>query len=369
MIETFGLDREKALRDINYVLKNGKYVFDNNDFLGESFRNNPHFYLNCNDRVNNIVSFIVKEGDSVLTVLSGGEYLFDSILYGATKIVTYDINFFQYYIATLKMWALEELSYKEFIHFFTNVFSFDYFSPYLLERIIDNHKDEAVYTFWNVFLEKRKKEYGVVIKSLGNLPYNIRVEVMDALYKGSFDYVVGIAMAKAANPYEFGYLSSEENYDLVKKKINDVNISFVNVGIQNIGSKLEGLMFDDVFLSNIPTYLDSKLFVKAMNCELGPILNNNGSITSVNQGMRGIWFNDINKGCKPFIDPVDLGYGTSFCYDSNKRGVDCVINSYIELVNNGWDMDIESMYTYGGSLSMNPNTDVRTTFVKKKENR
>ena len=167
--------QEIATRDIEFCLANantGKAM----DYQGEYFRRNPHFYINGSDNVIRPVSSSVKEGDTVLAVGASGDYMFDSILYGAKEVVNYDINPIQYYVCCLKVWAMQVLDYKEFIDFFTNFRTSNSYLDYkVFERIIAPFEGEAAYPFWKRFARQRRIETVAARQLINEMGYMFRM--------------------------------------------------------------------------------------------------------------------------------------------------------------------------------------------------
>ena len=188
-IESNEFTPKVATRDIEYCLANAN-TRKLMDFKGEYFRQNPHIYINGSDNVVLPVSRVVKDGDSVLTVGASGDYMLDSVLYGAKEVVNYDINAMQYYVCCLKVWALQVLDYQEFIDFFTNFRSQIYLDYKVLDRIIAPFENEAAYSYWKRFSKQRRIE-SVAVRKIINDCYSKCLELIG----NNLDKLENVALA------------------------------------------------------------------------------------------------------------------------------------------------------------------------------
>ena len=112
--------------DKNYIdkekIENNALRCINNSLLGEynntsrMFQKGEIIYLNPTEQL--CIKDAVKGADSVATVLSSGDFAIESVYHGVKDILTFDINKAQYYIASLKLAALQNMDNKSYNSFF-----------------------------------------------------------------------------------------------------------------------------------------------------------------------------------------------------------------------------------------------------------
>ena len=382
-IECNEFTQEIASKDIEFCLANAN-TRKLMDFKGEYFRRNPHIYTNGSDNVVLPVSKVVEEGDTVLAVGASGDYMLDSILYGAKEVVNYDINAIQYYVCCLKVWALQVLDYQEFIDFFTNYKSKTYLNYKVLDRIIAPFEKEAAYSYWKRFSRQRRIE-GVaasqIINEMGpmlqmfsginatdeELSYVICTKIGPDMMPEKFSAMRLVNVPDARKDC-FGYLSSKENYYKTRELLSDVKLSFVTAGLDELKDKIgKDKKFDVMFLSNIPYYLTTDIFVGSVNEQLLPLLKEDGVISFYHQGMRMRWFsqrlNDRKFKLQRVIGRDYDKEGTH--YQMNMVATNNVVEAHAMLVASGLEVGMEEIPTYGGATGVNVETDIISTIRRR----
>jgi hypothetical protein len=293
------------------------------------FSGNNQIYINTNDQTKEVTSDI--SGGDVLTVASSGDYLLDCVLQGTNNIVTYDINDFQYYATCLKLWALQTLDYDEYISFFTDRSSDKFLSSSLLEKIIEPFIKDPAYKYWDTFRTYRQleeKQSDALLRD--GIPADTVIKLfmeleeifennpnamgdIEALFKNQTTFIQGsLLRAKdyiaartiqypEVNPNIIGHMSSKENFDLTRRNLNNVLITFENSDLLSLPAKLAGQKFDIAFLSNIPFYLDGyELFTSIDN--LQSTLYDDGVISYYYHNFKKSWFESGRK-MTDFIPP------------------------------------------------------------------
>ena len=376
-IECSEFTQDVAQRDIEFCLANAnsrKMM----DFQGEFFRKNPHFYINGSDNVILPVSRTLKEGDTVLAVGASGDYMLDSILYGAKEVVNFDINSIQYYVCCLKLWAIQVLDYKEFIDFFTNFrTSSSYLDYKVFERIIAPFENEPAYPFWKRFARQRRIENVAARQIINELGPMIKMMAPVGTTNQELLYVICTNVGPNMMPDKFsamrlvnvpdaqkeclGYLSSEENYYKTRERLQDVKLSFVTASVDEIREKVEdGKKFDVVFLSNIPYYLKTNIIVDSVQDQLMPLLNEDGIISIYHQGMRINWFSQrVNNKKFKLQRVIGRDYDKeSTHYSFNIVALEQVLNAHAQLVESGLDVEMQEIPSYGGATGSNVEVDI-----------
>ncbi len=375
-IECNEFTQDIATRDIEFCLANAN-TRKLMDFGGEYFRRNPHIYTNGSDNVVLPVSRSVEEGDTVLAVGASGDYMLDSILYGAKEVVNYDINSIQYYVCCLKVWALQVLDYKEFIDFFTTFRSGTYLDYKVFERIIAPFEGEVAYPFWKRFARQRRIESVAVRQIINEMGPMIQMLTGIKSTNEELNYIICTKVGPDMMPDKFcamrlvnvpdaqkdcfGYLSSEENYYKTREMLKDVKLSFVTAGLDEVKDKIgEDKKFDVMFLSNIPYYLTTDKIVSSVNDQLMPLLNEDGIISMYHQGMRIRWFSQrLNDRKFKLQRVIGRDYDKdSTHYQFNMVATGNVIDAHAALVQSGLDVSMEEIPSYGGATGTNVEVDI-----------
>lgn len=286
------------------------------------------FYLNPTEELR--MGDIVKPGRSTATVLASGDFAIDSIYRGAKDVLTFDINKFQLYPASLKIKFFQNMSYEDYCSFFSDednskFMSIDTYN--YLKKIAK--KDKDLYAFMDIIFKhffKARKSVRNNIKK--DFLYNLIDEVNngsmfdDTLFEemvkkmgitiddDSTDMYLNYVFNKFGFNYEApevlqlmhglmtykgrnNYLESEDTYNKTKSLIEDSRIKFVNCDVSNLKYKLKevGCLnfdfkgFQSIYLSNIPEYMSGKFFRKIVDDELMELLSDDGVIVYCCQGI------------------------------------------------------------------------------------
>ena len=382
-IRTTEFSKNRAYRDIFYCLNNANtradYTVgqDNDKF----FVDNPHFYLNPSDNVKEAIRGNVKQGDTVLTVAGSGDYMFESILNGASRVDNYDINAIQYYIVCLKIWAMKQLNYEEYVNFLTKITK-EYLDFKVINKVIKEYKEEAAYPFWDYFMKARRIEKHAIDELKMNPFVGAPILISKISTKSSsalMDYVIATEIGPALMSDKFkamrlvqcytvennslGYLENEENYNFVKSRLDDVVISFFVSNVTEIKKHVKD-KYDVVFLSNIPFYLTSSTIVDLIDNNLMDILNDNGRICAYHQGMRMSWFKNVVYDSKFKISRKEFNMNSE-SIQLNISGVQNILLAHKELCRKRLKFIMREIPTYGGAPEMRVNTDV-LSYVKRR---
>jgi len=269
------------------------------------FQDNPHFYLNPTEELR--IGDIVKEGDKFLTVLGSGDFAIDAIYHGAKTVVTFDINKFQYPVAALKVKALSGLSYQDYFDFFCDIFSPSHLDETIYNQIKNKSLSDEIFYFWDILMEARKKDSNALRKNslysqYRNMALSYFMGLLDsdfAINKAvqdidpNFDLlrIPNIIMSPSGVPAEGSYLENEHNYYKTQERIAHADIHHIHSNVTNLRDSLlstgrfEQDCFQCIYLSNIPEYVDGKLFFSTVSNQLMPLLSENGVIVYCMQAM------------------------------------------------------------------------------------
>ena len=207
----------------------------------------------------------IKDKERILSVIGSGDQIINSILLGSTDIEGYDISRFPKYYLKLKLAALKSLSKKEYLNFFMGDIHNEIFNEDTYSKIVSN-LDEESNAFWDSLFD-----------------YFDPVEINESLLFRT--EITNKKITIDNNPY-----LQDDNYEIVKSKINGINIKFHMGSIFNIiNSDMKG--FDLVNLSNIINYIklydmdykDYQTFIKNIP------LNDNGVVLTYLMNYYNFW--------------------------------------------------------------------------------
>lgn len=162
----------------------------------------------------------------VITVTGSTDHILNAILQGATEITTFDINPLTKPYMDLKISALKNLSYEDFIKLF--LFESNMNLDYSIISSLDMSDESKM--FW---LEQLSKFNNNGIELRNSSLFN----------------------TKYFNPYSKLWQNlylEKSKYNLLKQQIKDANITYINTSLKDL--KVDE-HFDYMFLSNISDYL------------------------------------------------------------------------------------------------------------------
>lgn len=266
------------------------------------------------------INDIAVPGDDFLTVLSSGDFLIDLAFHGAHRVLSFDINKNQYYVAQLKLKALQNINYRDYEDFFSEPFKDTFLSDKIYNKIKDGSLDDNLYTFWDLLIERVREDREIMneeLLSLG-LPIN-RDELLNKLYDYGYYYRDGISertlnyiLYELDEDYDYitvfnhimglkGYKSidsyrrSEKDYNKARNKVGRSEFDFIESDLALVKSKLDESLyttssdydrFRGIYLSNIPEYLEGEEFFRIVDDDLIPLLKEDGVICYCCQGMN-----------------------------------------------------------------------------------
>lgn len=183
-------------------------------------------YLFTSENNSYLEKIDVKDKD-VLTVTGSFDQCLNSIFQNARSVCNFDVNVLTIYFAKLKMAAMKVFTYKEYLDFFLGDNPFDY-NKYLKLR---DHLEPIFMNYWDFIYETFAYSNERIMKSR------------------LFDKPESLENTILSNPY----LKSEENYELTRKRIDNVKITFEKKNVLEIGEGEE--TYDLMIFSNIESYL------------------------------------------------------------------------------------------------------------------
>lgn len=196
----------------------------------------------------------------VLTVTSSADHALYAILKGATNIYSFDINKFTKLYSNLKISMIKKLNYDEFISllikFKNDNKENNVFEKYIMNKVKDCLSNEEI-LFW-LYCDK----YFSKIK--------VPNDFSCCINKSLFIY----------DDCDFRYTpyNNSRNYDKLKENIFNVNIKYFDSDIDSLSKNIKEKDFDNIFLSNIMSYVFDKEKFNSILSSMYKMLNKNGKI-------------------------------------------------------------------------------------------
>ncbi len=335
---------DNLTRSANEVCDGIESVFDKKsvNMCGDLFDSGKVFYLNSNEELR--MGRVVKPGSNTATVLGSGDFVIDSIYNGINDITCFDINKYQYYLASLKIKSLQNMSYDEYCSFFSDKGKTGKLLDILFyEKLKRNSSyDPSLYTFMDVLIKRFNQAKLKIREEIMNNPLYALIQDLKSLddpaleefvekLKSSIDndennlflnYIFtmfgrgydspevlhlfhGTSMVKSPE----SYVENEKNYNITKDMVKDSNIKFVSCDISKfkdvlkekgcLDSSFKG--FQSIYLSNIPEYMRGDYFVNNVIDNLMDILTDDGIIVYCCQGVTG---KDLKTGKSAVFDII-----------------------------------------------------------------
>ena len=256
------------------------------------FENNPHIYLNPTENL--MLGNYVKDGDTVATIYSSGDFALDAVFHGAKEVVGFDINKFQYPVGAFKTMALGVLDYFDYFSFFSDIGSDLYLDRGIYDKIKLNNPKNKFYKFWDQIINQYVKDKRSLADNplLGNFPFFNLATAYSMVTGTDVAKIPELIMGAQGIKTIGSYSENEESYEATKERLKSSNISFLKSGLlefrrQLVLSKyLSGDFsgFDTIYLSNVPEYINGDAFVSTVQKQLMPLLKDDGSIVYCCQG-------------------------------------------------------------------------------------
>lgn len=164
----------------------------------------------------------------IITVTGSSDHIINAILKGCLDITTFDINPLTKYYMDLKLCAIKELSYDDFLDFllYDTDKSFDY---EIVKRI---KMDQESKDFW---LKELLKNNNNGKKMRNSNLFNIK-------------------HFNIKNKIECNLYLNKENYDIIKNRLSLLKIRFIHSNLKDL--KIDE-NYDYMFLSNISDYIEA----------------------------------------------------------------------------------------------------------------
>ena len=224
------------------------------------FNETSYIYRCTNENMKNKTYMnLLSNNENVLSVIGSGDQILNMFLLNSNNIDAFDISRFPGYFLKLKIAAIKEFSYEEYLSFFFDNRPFD---KKMFDRLMDSCEDKECKKFWT--------------KVCGDKPRDVYYTQLFTDTRRSSMYAV------KNNPYLDRFY-----YDRLKNKIDKLNVNYINGDILDIASKFDK-GFDLIYLSNICMYaremfsdhIELNAFYKFRNFITNLNINPNGKVVN-----------------------------------------------------------------------------------------
>ena len=291
-----------------------KSFIDYTGHLSKNFGIYSRLYAMTTENLAGILNNIDIEPKSVLTVASSGDQVAESVLHGAEKVTCFDINPFSFYQAKLKLAAIKNLSYENFLNFFCVKKICNSNNRFLNDETLEklaSDLDDDTYEFFTYINDTFNHDSNEIQK---NIYYN-------------FSYNLN-HMKTMCN-----YLK-EDNYNKVKRKLYNTKVDYIETDFKKLDAEINE-KYDLIMLSNINDSINNMYKKNSLKqyyndvMKLVDNLNDNGIIqlaylyTYLDYPMRHNDFYIRNKREEVFsheiFDITEINAYDDNCMDTNYK--------------------------------------------------
>ena len=179
---------------------------------------------------------------NILTVVASGDHIINAFYKGAKQVYGFDINYLALIFTELKLVALRNLQYKEFLHFFM----------INEENDIEKNKNALDYA---VYINKLRKDlsksvaenWDMLYQNFNNNGYDLRNSY---IFNNKYD---NNNIKLKSNLY----LKSELDYNIAKENITKKEIILINSNYKDLNFRNLPILknYDIILMSNISDYI------------------------------------------------------------------------------------------------------------------
>lgn len=226
---------------IKYLNENEKMI-NLEDIDVNNFNNLSQIYSFTTENIAGYYKYLDFSNKNVLTVSASGDHIINAFYKGAKQVCGFDINYLSLLYTELKLVALLNLEYKEFLHFFMINDEYD----------LNKNKNAFDYKLYkNKIREELSKStsenWDLLYQDFNNNGFELRNSY---IFNNKYD---NNNIKLKSNLY----LKSEFDYNIAKKNIIGKEINLINSDYRNINCKelLNLENYDIILLSNISDYI------------------------------------------------------------------------------------------------------------------
>ena len=207
-----------------------------------NFNNLSQIYSFTTENIAGYFEYLDFTNKNILTVAASGDHIINAFYKGAEQVYGFDINYLALIFAELKLVALQNLQYKEFLQFF------------MINEENDIEKNKNALNY-KVYVNKLKKDlskgvaenWDILYQNFNNNGYDLRNSY---IFNNRYDNNNLKLMSNL-------YLKSELDYNIAKETIGEKEIILINSNYKDL--KCHNLLnldkCDIILMSNISDYI------------------------------------------------------------------------------------------------------------------
>ena len=226
---------------IKYLNENEKKI-NLKDIDVNNFNNLSQIYSFTTENIAGYYKYLDFSNKNVLTVSASGDHIINAFYKGAQQVCGFDINYLSLLYTELKLVALLNLEYKEFLQFF------------MINDKNDLNKNKNAFDY-KLYKNKIRKElskntsenWDLLYQDFNNNGFELRNSY---IFNNKYD---NNNIKLKSNLY----LKSEADYNIAKKNIIEKEIKLLKSDYRNINCKElpSSEKYDIILLSNISDYI------------------------------------------------------------------------------------------------------------------
>ena len=207
-----------------------------------NFNSLSQIYSFTTENIAGYFEYLDFTNKNILTVAASGDHIINAFYKGAKQVYGFDINYLALIFTELKLVALRNLQYKEFLQFF------------MINEENDIEKNKNVLDY-GVYINKLIKDLSkIVAESWDTIYQNFKNNGYDLRNSYIFNNKYDNNNVKSNSNL---YLKSELEYNIAKERIDEKEIILINSNYKDINCyNLPNLANCDIILmSNISDYI------------------------------------------------------------------------------------------------------------------
>lgn len=227
---------------IKYNINEKEQKFDLKEIDINNFNSLSQIYSFTTENIAGYFEHLQFTNKNVLTVAASGDHIINAFYKGAKTVIGFDINYLALIFTELKLVALQNLQYKEFLQFF------------MINDKDDIEKNQNALNY-NVYINRLRKylskssaeNWDILYQNFNNNGYDLRNSY---IFNNKYD---NNSVKISSNLY----LKSELDYNIAKQRIDEKEIILINSNYKDINRQnLPNLADCDIILmSNISDYI------------------------------------------------------------------------------------------------------------------
>lgn len=214
--------------------------FNLEDIDINNFNNLSQIYSFTTENIAGYFEDLDFENKKVLTVTASGDHIINAFYKGANEVIGFDINYLALVFTELKLVAMENLEYEEFLQFF------------MINESNDINKNKKVLDY-EIYKEKLKSKltksvakcWDIMYQNFNNNGYKLRNSY---IFNNKYDN----------NKVKLNsnlYLKSKLDYNLAKEKIREKEIELIKANYRDLSNLPNLANCGIILMSNISDYI------------------------------------------------------------------------------------------------------------------